>query len=153
MYLFSLKVKLPGCVKKCLLQHSYYTMLSPESRLPSWIMISIIGLQYWRISLIHDNLQHGLRLQLRILCLFWVMLHLFLLNYDLTLYVLRQCLYKKHNKELDLYHNVLYPSPLNLREVKVPTIDILPTLNNVCNTQWPFYSFMIKNGYCMVNWS
>jgi hypothetical protein len=30
------------------------------------------------------------------------MLHLFLLNYDLTLFVLRQCLYKKHNKQLDL---------------------------------------------------
>jgi hypothetical protein len=45
-------------------------MLSPESRLPSWIMISIIGLQYWRIGLIHDNLQHGLCFQLKILCFF-----------------------------------------------------------------------------------
>jgi hypothetical protein len=128
-------------------------MLSPESRLPSWIMISIIGLQYWKIGLVHDNLQHGLRFQLKILCFFWVMLHLFLLNYDLTLYVLRQCIYKKHNKQLDLYYNVLYPSPLNSREVKVPTIDILPTLNNVCYTQWPCHSFNIKNGYCMINWS
>jgi hypothetical protein len=58
-------------------------------------MISIIGLQYWRIGLVHDNLQHGLCFQLKILCFFKVMLHLFLLNYDLTLYVLRQYLYKK----------------------------------------------------------
>jgi len=77
-------------------------MLSPESRLPGWIMISIIGLQYWRIGLILDDLQHGLRFQLKLLCFFWVMLHLFLLNYDLTLYVLIQYLYKKHNKQLDL---------------------------------------------------
>jgi hypothetical protein len=58
-------------------------------------MISIIGLQYWRIGLILDDLQHGLRFQLKLLCFLGVMLHLFLLNYDLTLYVLRQCLYKK----------------------------------------------------------
>jgi hypothetical protein len=45
-------------------------MLSPESRLPSWIMISIIGPQDWRIGLVHDNLQHGLRFQLKILCFF-----------------------------------------------------------------------------------
>jgi predicted membrane protein len=77
-------------------------MLSPESRLPSWIMISIISLQYWRIGLIHDNLQNGLRFQLKILCFFGVTLQLFWLNYDLTLYVSRQCLYKNHNKQLDL---------------------------------------------------
>jgi hypothetical protein len=77
-------------------------MLSPESRLPSWIMISIIGLQFWRIGFIHHNLQHGLRFQLKILCFIGVMLHLLVLNYGLTLYVLRQCLYKKHNKQLDL---------------------------------------------------
>jgi hypothetical protein len=77
-------------------------MLSPQSRLPSWIMISIIGLQYWRIGLIHDHLQHGLHFQLKILCFLGVMLHLFLLNYGLTLSVLRKCLYKKHNKQLDL---------------------------------------------------
>ncbi len=64
-----------------------------------------IGLQYWRIGLIHDNLQHGLFFQLKIYIYIYflgVMLHLFLLNYDLTLFVLRQCLYKKHNKQLDL---------------------------------------------------
>jgi len=25
--------------------------------------------------------------------------------------------------------------------------------NKVCYTQWPYHSFNINNGYCIINWS